>query len=92
MEEQELAFWRQAANRGLPRLRWLRRSVAPEKLDNMLTGTRLEEEWLHLKVRMQPRDQIWPFEFHVRRYLGMRRGFLVLRNGQPIGGVVTEKS
>jgi hypothetical protein len=82
-------FWEQAARKGLSRFRFLRRPLPLEQLDRELLGTRLEVEWLELRSRMEPGDQIWPFEFHVRRYLGMRQGYLVLRRGRPMGGVVT---
>ncbi len=85
-------FWEQAARSGLPRFRFLRRSLAPEQLDDELLGSQLEDEWLQLRSQMEPGDQLWPFEFHVRRYLGMRRGYLLLRRGRPVGGVVTEVS
>jgi len=76
----------------VPWFRSLRRPLATEQLDHELLGTRLESEWLLLRARLQPGDQLWPFEFHVRRHLGMRRGYLALRGGRPIGGVVTEVS
>jgi hypothetical protein len=89
IEAMETEFWEQAARKGLPRFRFLRRPLSPERLDCELRGTLLEDDWLQLRSRMQPGDRIWPFEFHVRRYLGMRRGYLVLRKGRPLGGVVT---
>ena len=85
-------FWELAARKGLPWFRFLRRSISTEQLDRELLGSRLEDEWLKLRSRMQPGDQLWPFEFHVRRFLGMRRGYLLLRRGRPIGGVVTAVS
>lgn len=86
---EEAKFWLEAARKGLPWFRFLRRSISTDQLNQELLGTRLEDEWLQLRSRMQPGDQIWPFEFHVRRCLGMRRGYLVLRLGQAVGGVVT---
>jgi hypothetical protein len=90
--EVEAEFWEQAAREGLPWFRSLRQPLSPELLDLELLGTRLEGEWLQLRSRMQPGDELWPFEFHVRSYLGMRRGYLLLRQGRPVGGVVTEVS
>jgi hypothetical protein len=89
MIPEEVEFWEKAARKGLPSFRWFRRPLSPERLDPELLGTFLAAEWQALKARMQPGDQIWPFEFHVRSYLGMRRGYVVLRRGRPIGGVVT---
>ncbi|WP_425395215.1 hypothetical protein [Aeoliella sp.] len=82
-------FWSIAARKGIPRFRWFRRSIRAEVLDRQFNGSHLEDDWQALKSRMLPGDQIWPFEFHVRRYLGMRKGYLVLREGKPLGGIVT---
>ena len=89
----EAEFWKLAAQKGLPRFRFLRRPPAIEDIDREFLGTRLEAEWAAaLKSNMQTRDEIWPFRFHVRGFLGMRRGYVVLRNGTPIGGIVVEVS
>ena len=85
----EAKFWMEASWKGLPWFRFLRRPLSPDQLNRELLGTRLEGEWLQLRSQMRPGDQFWPFEFHVRRYLGMRRGYLMLRRGHPVGGVVT---
>ena len=61
----ESQFWKQAAHRGLPWFRMLRRPIPIQQLDRQLSGTRLEPEWLELKAIMQPCDQIWPFQFNV---------------------------
>lgn len=84
-------FWERMAQ-GLPRFRFLRCSIPVQQIDQELTGSQLQAQWEQLKEQMQPGDQIWPFEHHVRPYLGMRRGYLVLRRGRPIGGIVTEVS
>jgi hypothetical protein len=81
-------FW-QAARHGLPWFRFLRRSIKPAVLDQQLQSPTLIAEWQTLRSQMQPGDKIWPFEFHVRSYLGLRRGYLVMRKGQPLGGVIT---
>jgi hypothetical protein len=88
MEAVEAAFWEQA-RRGLPWFRFFRRSIAPEQLDAEFLGSFVEAEWLSVRCQMRPGDQIWPFEFHVRAFLGMRSGYLVLRQGRPIAGIVT---
>lgn len=84
----EVDFWIRAM-KGLPWFRFLRRPLSVDHLDEQFQGSFLEREWEGLKTRMKPGDQIWPFEFNVRSYLGMRQGYLVLRRGKPIGGVVT---
>lgn len=85
----ELDFWKQAVRNGLPWFRFLRRPVAPEQLDREFRGTRLEEDWLHLKMQMQLGDELWPFQFNVRKFLGMRKGYVLLRQCRPVGGIVT---
>jgi hypothetical protein len=84
----EQLFWTEAARKGLPRFRFLRRSTTVDELDRLCQGTRLEAEWERLKASLQPGDRIWPFSFNVRAYLGLREGYVVLRNGKPIGGIV----
>ena len=85
-------FWSLAAKKGLSWFRFFRRSISVKRIDRELGGTVLEREWLSLKLKMQPHDKIWPFEFHIRNYLGMRKGYIVLRRGKPIGGIVTALS
>jgi len=79
----EADFWRRVVREGLPRFRWLRPSVDAATLD--LHGP----DWLRLKERIQPGDKVWPFKLQVRSYLGMRSGFVVLRRGEFVGGIVT---
>ncbi len=81
-------FWKLAARKGLPWFRFLRRPVPVRQLDDEFPG-RLQTEWQTLKGKMQDGDKIWPFCFHVRSYLGMRSGYIILRRGKPIGGLVT---
>lgn len=89
MTEDEQRFWRRAVTSGLPWFRWFRRPLTVAQLDVEFEGTSLKQEWLALKAQMQSGDQIWPFRFYVRKYLGMRSGYVVLRRGRPIGGLVT---
>jgi len=93
MDEAEAKLWEQAVRRGLPWFRFLRRPLTPEAVEKAenLAGGRLEPAWLALKARIQAGDEMWPFEFD-RYTLGMRRGYVVLRRGKPIGGLVIEVS
>ena len=84
----EEEFWKQAAAKGLPWFRWFRRSIPIQQIDQEMEGTKREEAWNCLKAKMEPTDKIWPFKFHIRSCLGMRSGYVVLRKGKPIGGVV----
>lgn len=88
----ESEFWNEAASRGLPWFRSLRRSIPIEQVDREMNGSRLQPDWQELKSAMEPNDEIWPFHLNVRKYLGMRRGYIVLRNGKPIGGLIIELS
>jgi hypothetical protein len=78
--------------KGLPWFRWLRQPVPVQQLDAEFGDGLLKTEWSELREKMEPGDKIWPFDVHVRRYLGMRRGFIVLRRGKPIGCIVTVSS
>lgn len=88
-DDTNLAFWQQAARRGVRWFRFLRRPMSIADLDRHFEGTYSQEEWQALKAKMEPGDDVWPFCFHVRKYLGMRSGYVVLRGGEPIGGIVT---
>ena len=85
----ETEFWRLVIREGLPRFRWFRRSIDIAKLDRRLSSRR---DWLQLKAKLEPNDRLWPFELHVRNYLGLRRGFVALRSEEFVGGIVTEMS
>jgi hypothetical protein len=89
---QEEEFWLEVVQEGLPRFRFLRRPFSCEKIDRELFGGRLEKDWERLKEQMQPGDEIWPFELNVRSYLGLRRGYAVVRGKKPVGGIVIEVS
>jgi hypothetical protein len=88
----EQLFWEEATRKGLPRFRFLRRSTPLAELDRRFRGTLLESEWERLKASLQPGDRIWPFSFNTRAYLGLREGYVVLRNGKPVGGIITTVS
>lgn len=79
----ERESWQRVARKGLPRFRFFRSLLSIEKLDEELPGSRLQGEWEHLKEQMQPGDKVWPFSLNVRPYLGLRRGYVVLRGRQP---------
>lgn len=84
----ESGFWL-LAMKGLPWFRCVRRAVSVDTLDQQFAGTSLQYAWEQLKGQLEPSDRIWPFTIHVRAYLGMRQGYLVLRRGKPLGGIVT---
>ncbi len=76
LDARDIEFWHQAAQRGLPRFRFLRKCLTVEELDRRDWGLS-SDEWQRLKQRIEPGDQIWPFRFHVRSYLGLREGYIV---------------
>lgn len=88
----QAAFWNTVVRSGIPRFRWLRRSLRSEQMDQKFAGTALEYEWSVLKGQLLPGDKIWPFTIHVRSYLGLREGIVVMRGNKAIGGIVTTSS
>jgi len=87
----EKEFWRLVIRKGLPRWKIFRRPIAVSELDHYCWGQQ-KYAWQQLKDKIGPEDQIWPFALNVRSYLGFRKGFVVVRKGQPIGGIITEVS
>ena len=85
----ETEFWEQAVRDGLPWFRFLRRPIPPAQLDQEFLGTKLEADWLQLKAQIQHGDELWPFEFTVRKFLGIRKGYVLLRHCKPVSGIVT---
>jgi len=88
----EAAFWAIVARKGLARLRWLRRPASAHALDARFATTELAGEWEQLKSQMQSGDQLWPFKFDVQPHLGRRRGYVLLRQGRAVGGIVTNST
>jgi hypothetical protein len=82
--ENEHEFW-QAAARSIPFWRrFLGRSATVEQVE---AEAGRSPDWQRLRQELRPGDRIWAFEFN-RRTLAYRRGFVVLRQGKPVGGVV----
>jgi hypothetical protein len=81
-------FWQVAAQNAPLRFRLLRRSLTVEQIEPEVAGI---TEWAELKKTLQNGDLIWPFEFN-QRTLAYRKGFVVVRGGKPIGGVITVSS
>jgi hypothetical protein len=88
----EADFWQKAARKGLSRFPFFRRSLNVADLDRQFLGSLLEPQWQCLKLQMTPGDKLWPFEFHVRPFLGLRRGIILMRGAEAVGGIVTEVS
>jgi hypothetical protein len=86
--DEETEFWQFVARKGLPRFRWLRRPLRPEQLDDRFRQTQLEGQWLQLRETLLPDDEIWPFSLASINRWGFRKGFVVLRSGEAIGGII----
>ena len=78
-------LWRVAANCVPFRYRWLKATLTVDAIDSELEAL---DAWPDLRRRIADGDRICPFEINADS-TSMRRGYVVLRAGQPIGGVVT---
>jgi hypothetical protein len=78
-------LWAAAATRIPLSYKWLRRSVSVDSMDAEFGGF---PEWVELRERVLPSDRICPF-INNPDSLAMRQGFVVIRDGKPIGGIVT---
>jgi hypothetical protein len=85
LDGSEAMLWSQAARHAPLLYRLFRRSVAVADLDARLNDFR---EWQQLKTQLLPDDLIWPFTFN-QGTLAMRQGFVVIRSGKPVAGLVT---
>ena len=81
----EAGLWREAARHVPFKFRWLGRSLDIATVDTQVAGM---ADWQDLRACLEPRDRICPFTIN-RNTLAMRQGFVVIRNGMAIGGVVT---
>ena len=80
-------FWSLVVRHGLPRFRWARRPVPLAEADVALNR---HPDWPASRARLAAGDRIWPFRLpRSRRVWGHREGFVVLRRGGLVGGVVT---
>ena len=81
----ERQFWSVAASRAPLAYRWFGRSIAVAELDAQYPDF---DQWLELRANVQSTDRIWPFTINPNS-MAMRRRFVVVRDGSPIGGIVT---
>jgi hypothetical protein len=80
-------FWSLVMREGLPRFRWARRPLRLAAIDEVLGG---HPDWPALRARVAAGDAVWPFRLpRSRRAWGHREGFVVLRRGRLLGGIVT---
>jgi hypothetical protein len=86
----EATFWNQVVRSGLPRFRFLKRPLSVEHVDAVVGSM---QEWLELRQKLGPGDQIWPFRLpRTGAVWGHRAGFVALRAGKFVGGIVVEVS
>lgn len=86
----EAEMWSLIVRYGLPRFRWFRHPVSLTAADLALDG---HPDWPPLRSELMAGDKIWPFRYpRSLRVWGHREGFVVLRGGQFIGGIVTISS
>ena len=90
MNNLEQRFWDSIVAGGLPRFRFLRRSTPVARVDAELQQSC---EWRQLREQLRPGDCIWPFRYPRSKWLwGWHSGYVVLRDGRFVGGVVKEVS
>ena len=90
--ELERVFWKTMARKGLPRFRWFSKPRTAVQVEHECPKIVDAPDWLDLKKRLQSGDEIWPFRYprwNTYRTWGFRIGYIALRNGDPIGGIVT---
>ncbi len=84
----EAELWREAMRHVPLSCRWFGRSVAVSELDAQF-GDWLE--WRSARKLVREGDRIWPFLINPWT-MAMRKGYVIVRDGKPIGGVLTELS
>ena len=81
----EHGLWAAAASRTPFAYRWLGRSVSPDALDAEFGDF---QQWLDLRPQLETSDRICPFTINPHTS-AMRQGFVVIRGGKPLGGIIT---
>jgi hypothetical protein len=81
----EEEFWREAMRHAPFAYRWCGKSIAVADLDAQLGH---HAEWIVLRKQIEAGDRIWPFAINPDTS-AMRTGYVVVRKGKAIGGVVT---
>ena len=84
-------LWRIAAQNVPLRYRLWRQSLSIEQVEQMEPDVVHNAEWAKLKQNLCEEDKIWPFEFN-RNTLAYRKGFVIIRKGKPISGLISLSS
>ena len=88
---QEEQLWREAMRHAPLSYRWFGRSLTVVEIDEDRAIDGLPRDWpawRTVKEQLQPGDKIWPFVVNPWT-MAMRAGYVVVRRGKPITGVVT---
>ena len=85
LDDTEDGLWAAAATRVPFSYKWLRRSVSLDAMDSEFGHF---AQWIALREHVLPTDRICPFIINPNS-LAMRKGFVVIRAGKPMGGIVT---
>jgi hypothetical protein len=81
----EAQFWPEAMRHAPISYRWLGSSVSLDEIDAEL---RTSSEWSAVRKRYQHGDRIWPFIINPDT-MAMRLGYVIVRNGKPVAGIIT---
>lgn len=77
-------LWREAAQHAPMSFRWFGRTLALKDVDDELGHF---EQWIKARRLHRPGDKIWPYRINPAT-LAMRIGYVIVRKGQPVTGVV----
>lgn len=78
------SFWRIAMRHAPISFRWFGRSI---NFDDISAVYSRWDEWQMAAKQWQPGDRIWPFKFN-EFTMAFRAGYVIVRNGEPVTGVV----
>ena len=85
LSSDQIQFWHHAMKHAPVAFRWFGRSLRLEDVNAELYA---HSDWQAVKPTIQSGDRIWPFIINSDT-LAMRRGYVIVRDGRPVGGVVT---
>lgn len=68
--------------------RWFGRSLSFADLNARFANF---DQWIFAREKYTEGDKIWPFVINPHT-MSMRVGFVVVRNGRPVAGIVTRVS
>jgi hypothetical protein len=83
--EDEQQLWYEAMRHVPISYRWFGRTIDVERIDAALGEM---PEWLTARKELQAGDKIWPFSINPGT-LAMRQGYVIVRDGRFMSGVVT---